>query len=146
MDGAKELLTDIDCVPIFSTIPTINKRNWNTIRYQQGKTGYLKHESEYPRCNRLVIEVEVRGKWKQWDNHDIMHKTLLGDWSQTVVFTSSDKYNWKAVWQIIWLSPLWLTNGKDEKKIPEINCWHLRLAIPRQRKRKFWKIARKRSS
>jgi hypothetical protein len=48
MDGAKELLTDIDCVPIFSTIPTINIRNWNTIRYQQGKTGYLKYESEYP--------------------------------------------------------------------------------------------------
>ena len=43
-DGAKELLTDIDCVPIFSTIPTINIRNWNTIRYQQGKTGYLKYE------------------------------------------------------------------------------------------------------
>ena len=37
MGGAKELLTDIDCVPIFSTIPTINIRNWNTIRYQQGK-------------------------------------------------------------------------------------------------------------
>jgi hypothetical protein len=48
MDGAKELLTDIDCVPIFSAIPTINIRNWNTIRYQQGKTGYLKHENEYP--------------------------------------------------------------------------------------------------
>ena len=45
MDGAKELLTDIDCVPIFSTIPTINILYWITIRYQQGQTGYLKYES-----------------------------------------------------------------------------------------------------
>ena len=39
MDGAKELLTDIDCVPIFSTIPTIN-----ILIYQQGGTRYLKYE------------------------------------------------------------------------------------------------------
>ena len=49
MDGTKQLLSDIVCVPhLFSIFPTINIFNWNTIRYQQGKTRYLKYESEYP--------------------------------------------------------------------------------------------------
>lgn len=47
MDGAKELFSDIDCIPIFSTIPTINLLNWNSIRYSQGKTSYLKFEHQY---------------------------------------------------------------------------------------------------
>lgn len=33
MDGTKQLLSNIDCIPIFATIPTMNLPNWNTIRY-----------------------------------------------------------------------------------------------------------------
>ena len=44
MDGTKQLLCDIDCIPIFATM---NILNWNTIRYEQGKTGYLKYENDY---------------------------------------------------------------------------------------------------
>jgi len=47
MDGTKQLLSNIDCIPIFATIPTMNLLNWNTIRYAQGKTGYLKYENDY---------------------------------------------------------------------------------------------------
>ena len=31
MDGTKQLLSNIDCIPIFATIPTMNLLNWNTI-------------------------------------------------------------------------------------------------------------------
>jgi hypothetical protein len=47
MDGTKQLLSNIDCIPIFATIPTMNLLYWNTIRYAQGKTGYLKYENDY---------------------------------------------------------------------------------------------------
>ena len=47
MDGTKQLLSNIDCIPIFATIPTMNLPNWNTIRYAQGKTNYLKYENDY---------------------------------------------------------------------------------------------------
>ena len=47
MDGTKQLLSNIDCIPIFATIPTMNLQYWNTIRYAQGKTDYLKYENDY---------------------------------------------------------------------------------------------------
>ena len=46
MDGTKQLLSDIDCILMCATILTINILN-GTIRYQQGKTGYLKYEGDY---------------------------------------------------------------------------------------------------
>ena len=63
MDGTKQLLSNIDylCIPIFATIPTMNLPNWNTIRYAQGKTNYLKYENDYglmqDYLNYLLLDV-----------------------------------------------------------------------------------------
>lgn len=61
MDGTKQLLSNIDCIPIFATIPTMNLPNWNTIRNAQGKTNYLKYENEYglmqDNLNYLLLDV-----------------------------------------------------------------------------------------
>ena len=61
MDGTKQLLSNIDCIPIFATIPTMNLPNWNTIRYAQGKTNYLKYENDYglmqDNLNYLLLDV-----------------------------------------------------------------------------------------
>ena len=47
MDGTQQLLSNIDCIPIFATIPTMNLLNWNTIRYAQGKICFLKYENDH---------------------------------------------------------------------------------------------------
>jgi len=61
MDGTKQLLSDIHCIPIFATIPTMNLLNWNTIRYAQGKTRYLKYENDYglmqDNLNYLLLDI-----------------------------------------------------------------------------------------
>jgi hypothetical protein len=48
-------------IPIFATIPTMNLPNWNTIRYAQGKTRYLKYEKDYglmqDNLNYLLLDV-----------------------------------------------------------------------------------------
>jgi hypothetical protein len=83
MDGAKELLTDIDCVPIFSTIPTINILYWITIRYQQGQTGYLKYES-IPQMqeNLNFILLNVNKSIIMFNNSNEGKKTYLHQMSE----------------------------------------------------------------